>query len=325
MKQYTSIDDWTPDADCAFALGRFDGVHIGHQALLGRTVELAKERGLKPVCFSFLGESFPGARERGILTTADEKSELLEKIGFEILLQVAFEPPLINTTAADFINGLLVDRWKAKLIVTGYDYHFGKDRAGDAEFLNSVLKGRGVEVEIFQPVKLDSVPVKSTKIRQLIEDGKIQDAAKHLGRPYSIRSRQVSGRKLGREIGYPTMNFQWPELKVRPLLGVYAVRLMSGMFGKPANAVANYGLKPTTDNQNTGAALEVLVLDPEPDVATFLKSGLDTSEPQGEYEIGFIGFIRPEEKFQSIDDLKQQISIDCEKARAIHRENYPPN
>ena len=325
MKQYTNIDDWTPDADCAFALGRFDGVHIGHQALLRRTVELAKEREIKPVCFSFLGESFPGAQERGILTTADEKFELLEEIGFEVLLQVAFEPPLINTTATEFINDLLVDRWKARLVVAGYDYHFGKDRAGDAEFLISVLEGREIEVEIFQPVKLDSVPVKSTKIRRLIEDGKIQDAARLLGRPYSIRSRQISGRKLGREIGYPTMNFQWPELKVRLLHGVYAVRLVSEMFGKPANAVANYGLKPTTDNQNTGAALEVLVLDPEPDVASFLKSGLETSEPQGEYEIGFIGFIRPEEKFPSIDDLKQQISIDCEKARAIHRENYSPN
>lgn len=325
MKQYANIDDWTPGTDCAFALGRFDGVHIGHQALLGRTVELAKERGLKPVCFSFLEESFPGASERGILTTADEKSNLLEEIGFEVLLQAAFESPLINTTAAEFINDLLIDRWKARLVVAGYDYHFGKDRAGDAEFLKSVAEGRGVEVEIFQPVKLDSVPVKSTKIRQLIADGKIQDATKLLGRPYSIRSSQIPGRKLGREIGYPTMNFPWPELKVRPLHGVYAVRLMSGIFSKPANAVANYGLKPTTDNQNTVAVLEILVLDPEPDVATLLKSGLETSEPRVEYEIGFIEFIRPEEKFPSIDDLKKQISIDCEKARAIHREYYSPD
>lgn len=308
MEIYTKIEDWDAEGGSAFAMGRFDGVHIGHRAILEYTVTQARERGLTSVCFSFQEITFPEIEERGILTTSDEKAELLRKIGFDVLLLASFEPPLINKSAMDFINDLLVEKWNTELVVAGYDFHFGKDRIGDAEFLKSEGNRLGFDVKIFDPVEIDEIPVKATNIRNLIKEGKVREAIVLLGRPYGIHAKQIPGKGFGRTIGFPTINFKWPEYKVRPPLGVYAVLLDSDEFSEPAKGVANFGLGPTVSPDRQEPLLEVHVLDSDPQI----------SHPERIYRTDLIESIRPEQKFSSVKELKERIAKDCDSARVVH-------
>jgi len=323
LEEYRNINEWVPGSDypgSAFVLGRFDGVHLGHRSLIDRAIRAETTMGLRSVCFSFQECTYPGASERGILTFADEKSALLREIGIDILLQPEFKPPLIDMTAHSFLEGLLVNRWQAKKIIVGYDFHFGRDREGDADFLEREGAKLGVDIEVMSPFMIGDEIVKATRIRELIHDGDVAHAAKLLGRPYFVNVTAQAGRGLGKEIGFPTINFAWPELKVKPKVGIYAVRIESGEFvdgkilSRKLNGAANLGFQPTIDPdnmENRELVLEVHVLDNFP--PRLLQHG---SLPKDAcYKIEFIDFIRAEEKFSSIDELRTQISKDCSKAR----------
>ncbi|MCX6646539.1 MAG: riboflavin biosynthesis protein RibF [bacterium] len=318
MQIYTKIADWEASKESAIALGRFDGVHIGHRAILEYTVEQARERGLIGCCFSFNEISFPGAKDSGILTTSEEKAEILEEIGFDVLLLLEFAPPLIDMSAGDFVKELLVEKWKAKLVVAGYDFHFGKDRGGDSEFLKAEGSRRRFDVRIFDAITSDGVPVKATDIRNLIKEGKIAKASRLLGRPYSIHAKQIPGKGFGRTIGFPTLNFLWPEYKVRPVLGVYAVTIDSGILGKKHKGVANFGVGPTVSKGRSEPIFEVHVLDPDSKTERLLAGNAKNPDTVGVSEIELIDFIRREEKFSSVEELVKRIGEDCESAREIH-------
>jgi len=311
MEIYPNIYDWkAPDEGCAIALGRFDGVHLGHRALLERAVEHAGIHELVPVCFSFQEHTYPGAKERGQLTTSEEKSRIMEDIGVKVLLEPAFAKPLIDMTAGEFLEELLIGRWSAKLLVAGYDFHFGKDRGGDTDFLRREGERLGCEVEIFPAYEIDGMPVKATKIRNLINEGEITRANALLGRPYSIHARNQGGRQFGRSIGFPTVNFVFPPEKVKPKRGVYAVRMHINDL--TVGGVANYGVRPTVEPDNTEALLEVHVLGKEGDSNLPDDIPADTS-----FEIEFLEFIREERRFESIEELVKQIAEDCEIARQV--------
>ena len=325
MEEYRNINDWVPGDDfpgSAFVLGRFDGVHLGHKSLIDRAIRAELTMGLKSVCFSFQECTYPGASERGILTYADEKSALLREIGIDILLQPEFKPPLIGMSAQSFLEGLLVNRWQAKKIIVGYDFHFGRGREGDTDFLEREGAKLGLDIEVMSPFMIGDEIVKATRIRELIHDGEVAHAAKMLGRPYFVNVTAQKGRGLGAELGFPTINFPWPELKVKPKVGIYAVRIESDAFGegkllsRKLNGAANLGFQPTIDPdhvENRPLVLEVHVLDNFP--FHLLQRG--SLPPNACYKIEFIDFIRPEEKFSSIEELRNQISKDCSKAREI--------
>jgi riboflavin kinase/FMN adenylyltransferase len=321
MEIFRNIYDWeAPEEGCAIALGRFDGVHIAHRALLQRAVGHAGFHDLVPVCFGFQEGTYPGAKERGQLTTSEEKSLILEGIGIQVLLHPEFAKPLIDMTAGEFLEELLIDRWHAKLIVAGYDFHFGKDRGGDTEFLEKEGTRLGAEVDIFPPFAIDGIPVKATNIRSLIGEGAIREANALLGRPYSIHARSRGGRQFGRSIGFPTVNFTFPPEKVKPEMGVYAVRMHTDEHGASSTTldrltlggVANYGLRPTVEPDSTEVLLEVHILGPHTDALTPGDIPPDTL-----FEIEFLDFIREEQRFDSVEDLKKQIADDCRKARLV--------
>jgi len=323
MQEFRDIYDWTPPSSgCAIALGRFDGVHLGHRALLERAVEHAAEHSLTPVCFSFQERTFPGAAKRKQLTTCEEKAALLESIGIEFLLHPVFEPPLIEMNPGQFAGGLLIGKWHAKLIVAGFDFHFGKDRAGNTDILKEIGKEHDVEIEIFPAFVIDGIPVKATNIRTIIREGRVAEAARLLGRRYSIHAANNPGRQFGREIGFPTINFRWPELKVAPKFGIYVVRLrLTGGDLTPSTAstagwlegVANFGLRPTVEPENSIPLLEVHILEDVPDQ-------IRNSHSYGsDFEVEFIEFLREERQFLNVDELKTQIASDCDSARTCHR------
>jgi len=311
VEEYRNIYEWSaPESGCAIALGRFDGVHVGHRTLLERTVEHALKRALVPVCFSFQESTYPGADLRGQLTTAEEKAEILAEIGIGVHLHPAFQPPLTEMQAGEFLHSVLVDRWHARLIVVGFDFRFGKDRIGDADFLRREGDARGIEIEIIEPFNINGELVKATRIRELISEGAIEYADILLGRPYSITGRPRTGRRFGTSIGFPTINFPFPGLKVRPPLGVYVVRMIRRTEAPSHNGVANFGVRPTTDPENREPLLEVHILDPTP-------RAVDPVLPPSDavFKVEFLRFLRPERRFDSIEELKQQIARDCESAR----------
>jgi len=316
MKIFRKIEEFTPpEKGIALALGRFDGVHAGHTALIARTVELAHRHDLSPSCFSFFNSETPDPANPGWLTTSDEKAALISEIGIEYLIYPDFAPPLIDLSPLEFLETLVIDRWKAGLIVAGYDYRFGKNRAGDTDLLKTVSERHGVIPVIFEPVLIDGVPVKSSAIREMISQGEVGNATRLLGKPFSVTGKIVEGRKLGIKMGFPTLNFRWPVSKVAPKFGVYAVRIGSEFFEgqkSSCDAVANFGVSPTIDPGNKTMGLEVHVLDSI--------EILNSNKPipsETVFKIEFISFIRPEEKFDSIEELTKQISLDCDSARSI--------
>ncbi len=322
MKEYRDINEWTSRGPgSAIVPGRFDGVHLGHRALLERTVGIARTNRLTPVCFSFQESGYPRVKERGILTTNDEKKEIMAEIGIEVLIHPTFDKPLIDMSAHDFLHSMLIEKWGAKYIVAGYDFHFGRERGGDTDFLIHECEAKDVEIEIFSPFVVGKEIVKATAIRECIGSGEVKHARELLGRPYSIRVRARKGKGLGRVIGFSTINFGWPGLKVKPLPGIYAVAIESDIFQmddktKPPlklRGVANFGFRPTIDPDNTEPLLEVHILDEVPDHIE------EASElpPDAEFIVEFIDFIRVEKKFDSIEELTSQIGKDCEIAREI--------
>jgi len=318
--EYPDIYKWQPpDSGCAITLGRFDGIHLGHRALLERAVEHARHHDLVPVCFSFQEKTCPWVLKNGQLTTEEEKAEILDQIGIEVLLHPAFAPPLIDMTADDFFHSLVVERWNAKLIVVGYDFHFGRKRGGTPGLLISEGDMHDIEVEIFKPFMVGDVIVKATAIRKMISSGDIENCTKLLGRHYSVNVTPQKGRGLGRDIGFPTINFAWPGLKVKPLPGIYAVTIKSSVFNAAQsdsvtlNGVANFGFQPTIEPDNKTPVLEVHILDELP-------AHLDTPgsiPPDTHFNVEFVAFLRKEEKFGSIEELKSQITSDCRMAKAI--------
>jgi riboflavin kinase/FMN adenylyltransferase len=313
MREYLDINDFhPPDSGLAVALGRFDGVHVGHRALIARTVDRAHSFGLVPACFSFRDDTYALAEHHSLLTTNDEKKQLLALAGIEILIHPAFEHPFIDTSAPDFVNVFLADRWKAKYVIAGYDFHFGRDRTGDTRILSHLGASRGIRVDILDPVRMDGDIVKATAIRSMLRDGDIPRANMMLGRPYSVTQRQVPGQHLGTEIGFPTLNFDWPDRKVMVPYGVHAVRVTYGESGTDrADGVAGFGFRPTVQKNRATPILEVYILEPEK-----LSAALSTPEVSDRiFKIEFYAYIRPEKKFDSLDSLKTQIQSDCESAR----------
>ena len=265
MMEFRNISEFTPpDSGIAITLGRFDGVHVAHRALLERTVSFAHRNRLAPVCFSFCQGSCGHPEPYDCLTTDEEKIHLIENTGIEMLLHSPFEPPLIDTEPDVFVESFLIHRWKARFITVGYDFRFGKNRAGDSDFLKRLATHCGATVEILDPVKIDGEIVKATTIRMLLREGKISRANAFLGRPYSLTQRQVPGRHLGARIGFPTINFEWPDAKVMVPYGVYAVRIGTAASDVLADGVAGFGLRPTVEKDRPTPILEVHMPDSNP-------------------------------------------------------------
>jgi riboflavin kinase / FMN adenylyltransferase len=321
MDIYRDIDLFAPPINgTAIALGRFDGVHRGHRVVLEHAVAHARSNGLMPVCFSFREETYARSEPHGCLTTDREKTSLIAELGIQTLLHPSFAPPLTDTEPDVFVNHYLIEMWNAKYITAGYDFHFGKNRAGDSALLKRFAGDRAM-VDIIDPVRVDGEIVKSTKIRNLLREGNIVEANRLLGYIYSIRQRQVEGQHLGTKIGFPTLNFEWPDQKIMPPYGVYAVKVtfkpsddqedISCVAG--AVGAAGFGLRPTVQNNRPTPILEVNLIDPDN-----LAKALEIPEiATRSFEIEFHKFIRREKKFESLDALQAQIGKDVETVREI--------
>lgn len=291
----------------ALTIGNFDGVHLGHQAMLARLRAVAAARGLTACAMTFEPhprEFFAPDQAPTRLTSLREKLELLAAHGVEQTLVCRFDYGFAQTSAEDFIERILVRGLGARWILVGDDFRFGARRAGDFVMLKQHASRMGYEVESMASVVHDGERVSSTAVRNALAAGELDRASELLGRPYSISGRVVHGDGLGRKLGFPTANMQMKHNRP-PLFGIYAVEL-AGVAARPLRGVASLGVRPTI-KAGGRPVLEVHVFDWEADL-------------YGRHvRVDFMRKLRDEEKYVDLDTLTRQIALDVEHARDYFR------
>jgi riboflavin kinase/FMN adenylyltransferase len=286
------------------ALGNFDGVHGGHQAVVGRAVRHARDEGRPAIVATFdphpVRHFVPDA-EPFRLTSLDQRQDYLAALGADAMLVLPFDASLAATSAEDFITQLLLTRYGAAGVVTGADFVFGKGRSGDVLTLADHARRHGFFTEMVAPVDDQDEAISSSRIRAALRTGDCATAARLLTRPFTVRGIVQHGDKNGRKLGFPTANIDMGSY-LRPLYGIYAVtgRLADGRVLKGA---ANIGIRPSFDPPK-------LLL--EPHFFDFAEDLYGQS-----LDVEFRHFLRGEAKYSSMDALMAQIAADCDQARAL--------
>lgn len=288
------------------AIGNFDGVHRGHQSVLQRALDIAAERGLPALLLTF--EPHPRTVFRPDqpvfrLTPAPLKARILEGMGFAAVIEYPFNRQFSQMSAADFVQQVLVEWLHAGHVVTGFDFHFGNAREGGPAFLIASGQKDGFGVTLVDAFRDEAAEViSSSRIRVLLSDGAVTEAAGLLGYRYSVEAEVIGGKQLGRTLGFPTANMQLPpEVALRT--GIYAVRFRRA-DGTLYDGVASFGRRPTVDS-NGAPLLETFVFDFAGDLYGEICS------------VTFFEHLRDELKFDGLDALVVQMKRDAEEARAL--------
>jgi riboflavin kinase / FMN adenylyltransferase len=300
----------------ALTIGNFDGVHLGHKALLSRLLAEAKARGLPSAVVIFEPhprEFFTPDQAPARLTSLREKLELLAQLGVDRVHICRFNSKFAQMSASDFIDALH-KKLAVKYVLIGDDFRFGSGRSGDFALMEKIAIQQGFKVEAMHSVLYDGLRVSSTAVRAALASGHMRAAKRFLGRPYSISGRVVHGDKLGREIGFPTANVQMKHNRP-PLSGIFVVRVTGSQAGSehisPQHGAASLGVRPTV-HANGRAVLEIHLLD-------FAR------EIYGQHIcVEFLHKLRDEEKYPDLKSLTQQIALDVENTRKWFKENGLP-
>jgi riboflavin kinase/FMN adenylyltransferase len=288
----------------ALTVGTYDGLHLGHQALLARLHEQAQRLGLptlmvtfEPMPREFLAPENPPAR----LTSLRERWRVLERLPLDLLCVLRFGTATRSLTADQFAV-LLAERLKPALIVVGHDFRFGRGGEGTAQRLQAAGQRLGFEVDIVEPVTLAGERLSSSAIREALAAGDLKRAERLLGRPYTMTGRVVRGEQLGRKLGFPTANLRFPHRRL-PVAGIFAVRVRIHGSGAELSGVASIGTRPTVGG--TEPWLEVHVFDFVGDLYG------------REIAVECVQFLRAELKFESLDAMVAQIHEDAAQARQL--------
>jgi riboflavin kinase/FMN adenylyltransferase len=287
----------------ALTIGNFDGVHLGHRAMIERVARVARQRGLRACVMTFEPhprELFAPDQAPTRLTSLREKLELLADLGVDQALVCRFDYDFARVTAQEFVERIVVRALGARYVLVGDDFRFGARRAGDFDLLASEGRERGFEVERMHSVEVDGVRVSSTEVRGRLAAGDMEGAARLLGRPYSITGRVVQGDRLGRELGFPTANVRMQHNRP-PVRGIFAVEV-AGLGPRPLPGAASLGVRPTV---HSGAVpvLEVHLLDFEGDLYG------------RRVQVRFLHKLRDEEKYADLPTLTAAIARDVENVK----------
>lgn len=304
MRIVRGYRDVPPEAKgAALALGNFDGVHRGHQALIGAAVAAARRlsRPAGVLVFEPNPRKFfkPDALHFE-LTPLDAKLDLFEGLGLDVAVVLPFDGALASLDANEFVDDILVDALAVSHVVVGYHFFFGKGRAGSAETLKQAGARHGFGVTVVEPVSDRGEPFSSTSVRLMLAEGDVIGAAEALGRPWSVRGTVIGGAKRGTGMGFPTANIALPKGAALGH-GIFAVRVNLG--DRHLEGAAYLGTRPTFDDGHP--VLEVFLFDFDGDIYG------------REIEVIFIDKVRDDRKFASMDELVRQMDEDCAKARQI--------
>lgn len=310
MRVYKSLDEFSPLPNAVATQGTFDGVHIGHQKILERLGNIAKQKNGETVLLTFFPHPRmvlqPDDNTLRLLHTEAEKIEHMEKAGIDHLLIIPFTKEFSRQTSYEFVRDVLVNKVGVKTLVIGYDHRFGKNREGNMEDLKQYATEFNFEVEEIPAQDIDDITVSSTKIRNALVHGDVDTAKRYLGYNYPVSGKVVEGNSVGKKIGFPTANIIVEKTyKLIPGDGVYAV--LVNVDGETHGGMANIGNQPTFDNRPH--AFEVNIF------------GFDKNIYNKDITIEFVSRIRSEMKFDSVDSLITQLNRDKSAALNILNEN----
>ncbi len=295
--------------NCVATIGKYDGMHLGHQKVLARVKGVAESLGLPSLVILsepqpeefFAGENAPAR-----LCSFLDKVDFLERQDVDLVYKMTFDKSLSAMEAEDFVVKVLVEGLGVKALLVGDDFHFGKNRKGNFSLLKKMGSEFGFTVEATETFSRNAQRVSSTLLRQTLEEGDCQAATELLGRPYQLHGKVISGQKLGRELGYPTANIQVGMSKLA-LDGVFAVKVE--FEGREIEGAASVGYKPTIEGQND-LAVEVFLFDFNEDIY-----GKNLT-------VKFLYKLRGQEKFADLEQLKRQIDNDVQKVKSYFEEQF---
>lgn len=287
----------------AIALGNFDGVHVGHQSLIKKMIEMSDELNLTPSVLLFNNHTRSHLDGKGpaLLTSSEQKIDIFSRLGVKKIFNINFNDSIMKLTPEDFFIEILIKKLKVKAIIVGYNYTFGYKASGNSATLKELGDRFGVSVEILDPVYIDGEIVSSTGIRDYLKEGRLDKVKDFLGRDYSICGKVVTGKRIGKKLGFPTANIQTPINYVIPKTGVYATETL--VNDRKYLSATSVGYNPTFEEDSI--KIESHIIDFDQDIY---------SET---VQVIFKRYLRDEIKFNNMEDLKQQILEDIIQVKAI--------
>src|SRR5579859_604685 len=305
MQHVTSLEELALARPGVVTIGAFDGVHRGHQALIGQMVAAAHATDRAAIVLTFFPHPsvvLRGRRPSFYLSSSEEKAEYLSELGVDVTVTHPFNLAVSQIRASEFVDRLVAFA-RLNELWCGSDFALGHNREGTVEFLQAEGEQRGFRVHIMEPVLIDGEVISSTRIRQTLRDGAVEQAARYLGRSFRVTGQVVEGAKRGRKLGIPTANLAVSEEMATPAVGVYACRAIAP--GWHGNAVINIGFRPTFEGGEARPTVEAHLLDFSGDLY-----GQTVS-------LDFIARLRPEIKFSGVEALLAQIQQDIVQARRL--------
>ena len=296
-------DKYVAKTPCVVALGCFDGVHIGHRAVIAQAVETAKQMGLASAVWTF-GEPpknffAPGSVQ--VLTDKEEKCRLISDLGVDMLFCVDFTADIAALSPEKFFSEIVVRRLNAKHVVCGFNYTFGAKSAGNTELLAALCKQHKIGLTALEPVTSGGISVSSSLIRALITDGDVEKAREYLGYPYTLVSTVVDGQKLARRLGFPTVNLIPSASTILPKNGVYVSSIDFKGNDRKLFGITNIGMRPTVKSDAICAETHIFDFDGD----LYGK----------ELSVELLHFVRAERLFDSIEELRDQVQKDIASAK----------
>lgn len=303
MKYISGGHDFQLDRKSVVTLGKFDGLHRGHQKLIDRVLELGAKTRETVVFILDMAASLSLTEGFNVLLTNDERKKMVAQMGVDCLVEYPFCPAIKNMKPEDFVKKILVDKLKMDVAVVGDDFRFGHGRLGTPEMLARFGEKYGFTVEVIEKLCDGEREISSTYIREEIEKGNIEKANELLGYPYFITGKVIKGRHLGSTIGVPTINQSPEEIKKLPPFGVYTTRAIVG--GKEYESVTDIGMKPTVGSDKI--VVETHLFDCDENLYGDMA------------KVELYNFQRAECKFLSIEELKKQLKEDTKQAQEFHK------
>jgi riboflavin kinase / FMN adenylyltransferase len=308
MKLLHSVEQLSAlSAPIHLAIGVFDGIHLGHQSVIKRAMTAAAKGGGTSVVLTFHPHPVRVLRPEKaprLLTSTQHKTLLIEQLGVGALLIQEFSLAFSRTPPRDFILQLLFHAKQLQTICVGEGWSFGANRSGSVDLLRELATSEDFTLDTVEPVIVDGDVVSSTRVREAVERGELEQAAKFLGRPFTVLGTVTKGNLLGRQLGFPTANLRAHNEQFPPN-GVYAVKAWHR--GKEFGGVVNIGIRPTLEQTKGERILEIHLFDFDQDIYG------------DEVEVSFLEYLRPEKKFDSLTLLKEQIGRDASVAREIYK------
>jgi len=306
MKIYQGIEEFNPVQNAVVTSGTFDGVHQGHKVILKRLIQLAKKRQGESVVLTFWPHPrfvlYPNDTSLKLLSTFQEKASYLSDLGIDHLIKIEFTKKFSQLSSEEFIHNILIDKIGTKLLVIGYDHRFGKNREGSFQYLANNSHKYGFEIEEIPRQDIENIAVSSTKIRNALESGEIKTANEFIGNNYRLTGKVIKGSQIGRDLGFPTANIVVEEsYKLIPADGSYAVKIE--YQDQWHNGMLNIGFRPTVNG--TTRTIETHIFDFNQNLYGQVLT------------IAFVEKIRGEKKFENLDALSKQLTLDRKDAMKI--------